>query len=503
MLQPRRNSLIDRLNEPTILLIFWASLTAIFAIVLLVPYGFLDDYYWLDLSTRAPIWIARRLLVQGRPLNGWLLYHLFHSAKAISNLAWLRWLTITGLAAMAHLLYRALRDAGWPKAIAFFTALAACTLPSCQVYAFWTTSVPIPLGGICAILAAMLVKRNVNSPSSSRVALILPAALMLVAATIYQPAAMIFFPIAALDLLHPRTRHVFRRAIIYILVAAVGLFADWLIFKLAALHHPDWVRGQRAGFTQHPLEKLTWFFQQPIVDSLNLFKLWPSVNLAIATSILLLLGLWLYFPGSALQRLFKLLIAAALIPLSYLPNLVTAEDWSSYRTQIGLAWLILLLLIMALTGIWRKLRFIPRLWRKQIPVILLAASTIFCACQAAFNVARLMVWPQTIELSLLKIRAASALAPDTTHVVFLAPDWFKVMTPFSRYDEIGRSSSWAPWVPYSAVRLLRREVHPRPPEISRDNFLIEDNFLGPWTQPLPPGTVLIDMRDIPTAHLTK
>jgi hypothetical protein len=504
--RPRAKSPANCLTDPRILLLFWGSLTAIYSIVLLVPYAYLDDYYWLDEATRQPAWIIHRLTVQGRPLNGILLYWFFACAKTIRNLAWIRWLTLTGLAAMAFMFYRAMRRVGWPIVPAFLTALLACTLPACQVYAFWATSVPIPLGGVCAILAAILVGKNLNAPRVSPLAYALPATLMLMAATIYQPIAMVYFPVAALDLLRPRTRDYLRRGVVFVVVAAVGLFVDWILFKSAAVLHPDWVRGARAGFTREPLYKVYWFLTEPMVDSLNLIKLWPSETLAIAMAILLPLGLWLYFPDRPSQRLGRLFVAAALLPLSYLPNLLAEENWSSYRTQIGLSWLVLVLTVLALTGIWRTICRATRssiFWRRQVPIAALAAATVFCSCQAAFDVARLMVWPQSVELSILKSRVTDWRAPTTTHIIFLTPDWLNTMSRFSRYDEIGRSSTQGLWVPYAAVSLLRKQMQPPLPDIPPENFLIQVNVVGKWPKPIPPGTVLIDMRDLINAHLTK
>ena len=67
-------------------------------------------------------------------------------------------------------------------------------------------------------------------------------------------------------------------------------------------------------------------------------------------------GLILYFRGSRGERFSKFGIALCLIPVSYMPNLLTAENWSAYRSQVTLTALILVYIAFACIGYLRLVR---------------------------------------------------------------------------------------------------------------------------------------------------
>ena len=54
-----------------------------------------------------------------------------------------------------------------------------------------------------------------------------------------------------------------------------------------------------------------------------------------------------------MTRAIRLALAAILLPLTYLPNLLVAENWSTYRTQVALTSLLWFYTAMALIG-WLK-----------------------------------------------------------------------------------------------------------------------------------------------------
>ncbi|MGA2232871.1 MAG: hypothetical protein ABSH22_18380, partial [Tepidisphaeraceae bacterium] len=167
----------------------------------LYQYAYLDDYFWLDLSRRSPADLFGPQIVQGRPLNGVILQKVFSLAGTIAALRWVRALILCEMAVLGWMLYRALRRGGWNWTEAALLGALACFLPALQVYAAWADSVAVPLSAIAACAAALLTGRALDDLRRGAWMLIAAAGLMLVSATIYQPTAMVFWPVAAIDLL--------------------------------------------------------------------------------------------------------------------------------------------------------------------------------------------------------------------------------------------------------------------------------------------------------------
>lgn len=477
-------------RDAGVFLLLLAGLFLTYCTVLIWPYAYLDDYFWLDLSTRLPGDLYEALAVQGRPLNGLILRWVFSHAGGIGGLRWVRALTLAELSAMAWMFYMAVKWNGWSRTTAVLLALMASSLPAVQVYAAWATSVPIPWAGMLACVAAILTGWAVDDLQRRWTAALPAAVLLLASATIYQPAAMIFWPVAALDLFRRnRDERMVRRFAVYFVVAIVGLFLAYLVFKHGLATYTRRPSIQRDGVTHDPKEKVKWFLEHPLVDSLNLFNLRPAPWVAGIVGGIMFVGLSRYFMR---RRLISIMIMLSLLPLSYLPNLVAKESWSSYRTQIGLSWLVLVFAWIACNGIfqlaqdgwWPTRRFLALIF----PVILMLVVAIPLA---AGQVGSLIVAPQYVELVALRGELSSMGSRAIKRIILLQPRGTSKFAPYSRYDEFGRYSMEGFWVPESAINLIRKETDPNPPPIQFD--LVPD-FQGKWTEVEPADTAVFDMR---------
>ena len=473
-----------------LLLLLVAILLAVYSSTLFIPYAYLDDYFWLDQSVNRPGDMYEALAVQGRPLNALILQSVFSHAGGLPGLWRVRLLTVAELAVMGWLFYLAIRWNDWPRWPAFALAVMACTVPAMQVYAAWATSVPIPFSGIAAICAAILVGWSLDDAHRRWPALPAAAGLILVSATIYQPTAMIFWPVAALDLFRRNgDRKIIRRFVVYLLVAMVGLFIAWCVFRHGLATYSRRPSIRRSGTTTDPLGKISWFNHHPLIDSLNLFNLRPNYPVAAAVGLLIIVGLFIYFHGTWRNRILSFAVVLALFPLSYLPNLVAEESWSSYRTQIGLSWLILVLAWMGLDALWSKRWLGARTFCIH--------NLILFACTMAFRqVFFLIAGPEAFELTDLKANLYPLQLHGVGNIIFLQPWGTNHFAPYSRYDEFGRTSMEGSWVPPSAVNLIVHETNPTAPRIHVECVPF---FVGPWTQAVPAGTMLIDMRVIGSA----
>jgi hypothetical protein len=479
---------MDQPAEPALnwrdALVFILLLAALFGVywsVLAFKYAYMDDYFWLDVSVKLPADVYGDQAVQGRPINGLILQWVFSHAGGIDGLWRVRALTLVEMAGMGWMFYWALFRCGWGRPAAGMVAGLACIVPPMQVYAAWATSVAIPLSGILACGAAIFA----GWVQDHRRWKLLPLAslLVLASATIYQPTAMVFWPLAAADVLRQR-RFDWRRFAIYLAVAALGLFLAFCVYKHGLAEFPTRRPSEnRAGMTHEPIAKAIWFLQQPLMNALNLYCLRSTPIPAIVVGVFLIAGLLRYFQGQMRARLMFLLATAAIFPLAYIPNLLAKESWASYRTQIGMSWLTLVFAWMALQGLWP---------RQKLNWILIAAL-VWTMPLMAWQVMEFIVGPQAIELMVLRLEMAPATRPEIHHVIMLQPTSGSGFAPYSRYDEFGRTSMWATWVPLSAVNLIREEANPKAAPVTVE---LVPEFAGKWTKPLPPGTAVVDMRGV-------
>jgi hypothetical protein len=250
-------------------------------------------------------------------------------------------------------------------------------------------------------------------------------------------------------------------------VAGVALALAFLVAKVAGhyLGKTSTASG-RLHLTHDVVGKAQWFFKHPLYQSLNLFDLTPSRWLAALVASVATVGILFWLLRRAARPLLYTVVAAILVPLSYLPNLVVQDMWPPFRTQVSLSSLIALYACLGALGIWLTLRdwLRPRVSDQALRAFegaALAFSVAFVGVSvffAAKNVRTLIVDPQQTELRVLRSQVA-ALPPGVPRVAFAESDWFRARTSFypTGYDEIGFASSVRPWVLEPWVDLILRE----------------------------------------------
>jgi hypothetical protein len=215
---------------------------------------------------------------------------------------------------------------------------------------------------------------------------------MLCALLTYQPAAMLFWVFTAVEVLrrgeflHRATRMLATRLGVAIAAMACGLFAN----RVGVHFYPSVYSG-RSRLVDDVVEKISWFGREPLVNSLNLFDLVPAHSVAVAVAIVAAVGILLLHAGEGRGSFGFLALAAALVPLSYLPNLAIAENWASYRSVGALS---ALLTLYAWLGLWGISRALPTLGARSVRSVLAArAAAVALALLLSFVFLALIVVP--------------------------------------------------------------------------------------------------------------
>jgi hypothetical protein len=324
---------------------------------IVVPYGFMDDYSLLAWrrGLEGNWWTTATQF--GRPLQALFFSGAYSLASDIDSLRLVRFLGLLGVMSLAVLLYYALRHSGFGKWLSTGVCLSVVSLASFQIYVAWAAVFEAPYAAILAGVASLRL-HAVASPRSRAVVLrrAEATALLLCSLLIYQPAAMFFWVFVAIEVLRPneelaRAARKFRESLVVVLLA---LLLGYVAVRIGVHFYGGALSG-RTNLVHDLTEKARWFWNQPIANSLAMSNVTPTVSAGLATTIVAAVGMLVLHADSRWGAFGFLGLAAAMVPLSYAPNLVASENFASYRTTGALASLLAFYLWLGLFGIARAM----------------------------------------------------------------------------------------------------------------------------------------------------
>jgi hypothetical protein len=484
-----------------------ATIGGVFLTVVIVPYAYTDDYtlLWMSVSGEATAQFGMSIMnvnaLGGRPLMGLFDEVGFGLANGIGDLRFLRLVSVLGIAALAVLVHYALVRARVASVPAALIAILMCLVPALQVYGAWATLYSQPFAALSAGVASLTIGRSLDGERRLRNDRLAGAGALLVAGLfVYQPAAMFFWVFLAIGVAGARYEpdRAVRLAKGHLGVAAVA-FAVAYVFTKLIVHVVDngSTTGERSTLTHDVAGKLRLFWHEPLYRALNLVDVTPTARQAVVVGAVAVTGIFVWLGRYSARPGVYVVIGAALLPLSYLPNLVVEDMWPPYRTQIATASLVALYLGLGVLGLWvvvtDALR--PRVERRHLRTaraVALGLAFVFvgaAAVVASTNVSSLIVEPQMTELRLLK-RQVNDLPPGALRVSFVLTDWYGGLTDTVIYDEFGLASSVRPWAPEPAIDLLLRESGR--PEARRARPAVD--IYSPGTTALPANQPIIDLQ---------
>jgi hypothetical protein len=437
------------------LLVVCAALLVAYLPVLFGQYGFSDDYRLLAFYDRDGT--TRTLMVaEGRPVQAFWTDHLFASFTSVEALARLRLinvLVIAGAAAMYAGTWVAARTSR-PEAV--MLAVVTFTLPSFHVVASVASMGVLPVSIAFAIAAAFCASRGAVVHRFSSAGWSIAALLLLViAAAAYQPAAMFFWVCAAVFLFvrDVDSKAFVRQAAAFLAIGAAAMCVAAGLYAYGARRYGAELDPGRTGFVTDVPAKLAWFVSAPLEHALNLWNLVPSAALATLIGGVIVVGMGVRIGRCADGRFVRALMSVSLVPLAYLPNLVIAENWPSFRSQIALSPLILAYAAIAL----RTVAGASHVRAYRLGLAMLVGIGVG---SAAWNVHVLFAAPQSREWDLVR-REVAALGPEPRRLHTIRAHYLDGFAPGLTYDEFGRPSLSSPWAAVDMPYLALRELYPR------------------------------------------
>jgi hypothetical protein len=376
------------------------------------------------------------------------------------------------LAALAVLMAAVWRRSGLTGFEAAAAGAAMVTLPPFQLFVGTAAMGAVLPAMLVAIGAALLADGEAGREGGPRAGRLAAASLLVLAAlATYQPSGLFFCVVVAVLLIapDPPPRMLQRKLLIMAgtaMPAMMGAFAIFLAGRSAFPAELIDIAAPRAMLALDPVGKAEWFLTLPLPHALNLWKLWPSLAFAMVMVIIVAAGIGLHVRGRK-DAWLRAALAIALVPVCYLPNLVIAEDRSSFRSQPALAAIVFVYIVIVLLGQFTGSR-------RWIAHTMLAAGVVAGAASASRNVVALIASPQARELALARETIAgltrdggSSTLPRTTdpaaqppgaRLVGIVPsDYRDSLAPVVLYDEFGYPSTALPWSVYTLTWLVLAE----------------------------------------------
>jgi hypothetical protein len=491
---------------------FILLICAIFAMYLpaiSMPSLYADDYLFLCEPYPASDVMAA-FSMMGRPLAACYLI----VCGCIINGPWgnelCHALGVAGAMLLAASTYRWLRKCSLTPSESLFVSFLIVALPGVQIYVAWITAGSFSLAAVVSTWAIIVFDRRHEAvkPESRSLGwwwyahVGLSSALLIVAHMIYQPAAMYFWALAIAGVLLPTTspKEVSRRGGAYLLLGltSMAIYVAGLKLLLALTGYGINDRATTVSLSALPA-KLTWFLNEPVQNSLSAWMLYPQVPVSIAIFAVLVVGVF----GRAIQQvraaarvdgeqlrpaarwLWALCVptlAGFMAVLCYSYNLVIAEKWASYRTTFPLA-------ATAVICAYVSLRLFTGGKIASIRNYVLAGCCVLALVSASNNVYQKIVFPQVVEFRFLQSQLDRSDLHEKSQIHVIRAGWPGICAAW-RYDEFGRPSSLAPWVPEPMVRRALNEMN------IRSEGLTISHGEGTVGIPEGPHVVVVDMREI-------
>lgn len=404
-------------------------------------YAFTDDYDFL-LNASHPDFI--NVFIQGgRPIFGFLMKLFFSSFNSVEEAYVIRIFSLFGALLFVNCFYFFLRNNGFSLFFSFFVALLLLFSPSLDIKVIWTLAFSKPYVSILALVAGHYTCKAIDtSPKYGFLAILFGLTVLLTYQPIYTLSVIPIF----LKWMKNKYDH---KSILKILVLHLVIYVIYYAtFKLSLILF-DLSALDRSGVSLNLFERTWWFITGPVeralVYNFLFYKravLWVILSMSIVS-----IGYYVITVLNRKRAGLHVFYLTGFFYLSMLPNILSSDDWISYRTMGTL--IIIIILIYAY--------MIHQIKHKLIRVSVIVLISIVAFINAFYNVNSGFINNQVREFSHLKGHLENNRLNDNRYL-FLQPEvnfldsnnfLERVIT-----DEYGRLSTSSDWVPGPIVKLI-------------------------------------------------
>ncbi len=442
-----------RLNKNILsLALLFVSLLLIYSPVLTHQYLFHDD---VNFFTRTP---ARLMppsqlfnFFVGRYFGAVFMTLASWSIHFVNDLTFIRFFSILNISIVCFVLYRFLRDYFQNRIHTFLTVLLIGMLPGFQVMASYAGIFFHTIAASLASIAAYLVlKIPSTKPLSERLSdkfAILAMLLLFSAISTYASTAMfywVFVLIILLSSVHKPTFDLKIKLVNFYLVGVISLAIYATVLRLLQKFSLHFMYGMYNPYQMNfdLVSKLKWFIKEPLLNILNLWRVFPTYSRAVILLTFILISavvniILLYrqrkekfdLKQTSLSTIIVSGVLASLILLSFLPSLMATGESPFYRCTLNLAAMTVVLLVWSLD---RWLDWILSHFKSYILTFLLILLCFYASLRTYNNIFFLRILPSQVEFNFVKDKISQADLNRVKRIHIIEPrPW---MVP-ERYDE--------------------------------------------------------------------
>ncbi len=405
---------------------FLLALLVIYSPVISFDYLFHDDvYFWIKEVWSPYHYFHKTLVSMGRPLAAWVCTIDNHWVNGIGDLKLLRFLAIICFSGCAFLFFRRLRSWLNNDLQAWCVAVMIVTLPGAEVNVFYSIGWFFSLAVLVSCLAFEL------SDSVKWWRMVAASLVFLMAITLNQTAAMCYWLMLLIGLLGG-----YKRVISSLFIGIAGLIQYGLVLWFIRLFNAKSAATPFYNPNQMEMNffnKIWWFFQEPLVNALNLWQIFPSGWVAWGMAVFIIVALGMAWRVGAKESSFKWSVVTVCVLgfLSFLPNLAASGKAPFYRCLIALSPMVLVAFIWAL----KKYQQIFLRSRSQVVLTGIVVIMVVAAGTTAFaNVLYHRVLPSHQETRLFQAMAHAKDYAIDDQILIILPAREKAL---ERYDEFG------------------------------------------------------------------
>jgi len=402
---------------------------------------------------------------QGRWLTGLLFKNFFSSISNIEQLKILRLFSFTGW--VLTTLIWSLIFKKWtvllnlPKEISWLGCLYfVCSISVC-IYIGWASCMEIFLAVLASLVSGHILFKNLceqQMGAALRITVGLSSLVLgIVSLFIYQNAFGVFLIPFFLRYVQSKKAKPDRITVMGIIFYLAVYLAYYFLFKYSlSLYHLE--AGNRTEIHFNLLKKISFFFSGPFPQgfSLNLLFLARSIFSQIFYSIVFIAWLIITFRRNRENTITTNVLFVAfilfLLALIYLPSMIAAENFPSYRTLFAFNLAVFIMVTESLVHLFQKEKGRNLFTWAMVAWLLLTGIY-------TFNFQ--YINPLKKEYKVLRNFINSRYYPGIKKVYFVRADKFLFNHEFHTRvyrDELGAPSTYRDWVPEPITKQLILEL---------------------------------------------
>ncbi|MDD3375218.1 MAG: hypothetical protein PHY73_05800 [Candidatus Omnitrophica bacterium] len=397
----------------------------------------------------------------GRFVGAFILEYATLIVNTVAQLTLLRYFTFFILSMCALFLVRWYHRRLLSFQESLFFVLIVFTLPYFEIVVSYAGIFFHAIALFISIGSGFLAYQSAQKVFSSKILkyawIFFSVFLFVLALSIYQSVAVFYWALLGPVILFSKKENFARVKRQIIFYYGIGMTSMVFYAGLLQIAKQFLLASAQKGYNPYDMsfslwQKLIWFAQEPLVNSLNLWNVYPSVAIAIGVLIIIVGSLsyfgFVFFRDLKEEGFFGKEIfvhfawrVGAFVPLfflSFLPNLLWPGKAPFYRCCLGPVFLIMCLLFWSFKQ-WMGVFSLPR--KKVLAGSILLLIVLMGTFLSQRNIYQFIAYPNHVEFEFFKKQLASKNL-DRDQQIYLVHPGSGVLK--ERYDEFGFQTSNAP-----------------------------------------------------------